>query len=478
MITARQAPDVQLVLDLLRERMGLAFPPNRRGEAVSAIRRRMAAAGVTDASAYIALLETDRRVLNDLVSECTIGETYFFREPEQLDYIRREVIPEIGARRTTGPIRAWSAGCAAGEEAYSLSILFQEAALGDRAVVVGSDAARSRLARARQGRYTRWSLRGVPAPVVQRYFSRRGKEYQLSADVRASVRFGYLNLAGAAYPSTASGIWEVDLLLCRNVLIYFDRDALPAIAERLFRTLAPGGWLFLGASDPSLSALAPFETVSTDRGIAYRRPPTRGSVAVSVSQRVEPTRLSEAPAAEPPRARPTTAAPRRSTSGGQSGNAPRPRKTNADTPARTTTPPATIAGPSAEAAESIRALANRGQLAEAGLACAAALERDSTSPDLLYLHSVLLAQAGHYREAATAARRALYVQGDLAVAHMVLGSVLVRLNDRDGARRAFRNAVRVLQGSDPAESVPGSGGEPAGQLLDLARAQLELLEAS
>jgi chemotaxis protein methyltransferase CheR len=123
----------------------------------------------------------------------------------------------------------------------------------------------------------------------------------------------------------------------------------------------------------------------------------------------------------------------------------------------------------------VRALANRGELADAGRACAAALDRHRGSAELAYLHAVLLLQGSRPVEAAAAARRALYLDRDLVVAHLALGDALARTGDVAGARRAIRNAQRLLASLAPEEIVPASDGEPAGHLAELARAQLSCL---
>ncbi|MBW3554762.1 MAG: protein-glutamate O-methyltransferase CheR [Gemmatimonadetes bacterium] len=452
------------VLELLRRRAGLVFPDGRRGEIDGAVERAMRAAAVPDVAAYVELLSASEPALDRLISACTVGESYFFREPEQLEYIRREVVADLAERRPSGSIRVWSAGCASGEEAYSLAILLRECGLGDRIEVVGTDVARDRLARARRGHYRRWSLRGAAEPLVRSYFRRRGAGYELVPEVRSAARFRYLNLAAGDYPSSGSGVWEMDLILCRNVLIYLDRDALPDVARRLYSALAPGGWLFLAASDPSLSPFAPFETVMTDRGLAYRRPlaPARRSAPPRAREVAPPSAAAAVPEARTPRVRADPGAPPR-----ESLPAGRARAGSPATP--------TVGREPGTGPERVRELADRGLLEEAGLACAAALEEDGPSAELLYLHSLLLGQAGHHAEAAAAARRALYLQDDLVVAHLALGTAAARLDDAPGARRAFEAAVRLLSTVDPADTVPGSGGEPAGRLLELARAKLRLV---
>lgn len=123
----------------------------------------------------------------------------------------------------------------------------------------------------------------------------------------------------------------------------------------------------------------------------------------------------------------------------------------------------------------VRSLANRGDLVDAGRECVAALERHRDSAELLYLHAVLLAEAGRHAESARAARGALYLDRELIVAHIALGSALARVRDNPGAHRALRNAERLLGGMSPDAVVPASDGEPAARLSEMVRMRLTLL---
>src|SRR5690606_26511129 len=144
---------------------------------------------------------------DELIASLTIGESYFFRDPGQFALLRNELLPQVAAQREHGPIRLWSAGCAAGEEAYSLAILSEELGLHARASVLGTDISRTRLAAARQGVYTKWALRGLDAETVERYFTQARNRYTLRPSFRERVDFRYLNLAEDRYPSLTAGIW-------------------------------------------------------------------------------------------------------------------------------------------------------------------------------------------------------------------------------------------------------------------------------
>jgi chemotaxis protein methyltransferase CheR len=262
-------PPLEDVVAYVTRHTGLATA-NRRAGLEDGIRRAMARAGVTDPAAYLDLLERDTGALDDLLEELTVGETYFFREPGQFEFLRRTVLPEF--RRSGRRPRAWSAGCATGEEAYSLAILFEQEGLGEAGAILATDLCRSALERARRGVYRPWSLRGEAAALARPYLEATGKCFRVSAAVRRLVTFRPLNLARDDYPSVSTGTTALDLILCRNVLIYFDAETVRRVAARLRAALAPGGWLLTASSDPPLAELAPFATVVTPHGVVYRRP--------------------------------------------------------------------------------------------------------------------------------------------------------------------------------------------------------------
>ncbi|MBC7818111.1 MAG: chemotaxis protein CheR, partial [Planctomycetaceae bacterium] len=168
-------------------------------------------------------------------------------------------------------LRAWSAGCASGEEAYSLAMLFDSEGWAGRSHVLGTDISARALAAARRGSYREWSFRGDGAAQALRFVTRRSEEHVIADALRGRVEFKPLNLAIENYPSMAAGTVALDLILCRNVLIYFDLATVASVARRLFESLVPGGWLVTGASDPPLGEHAPFETVIAPEGVFLRR---------------------------------------------------------------------------------------------------------------------------------------------------------------------------------------------------------------
>ncbi|HEX2206000.1 MAG TPA: protein-glutamate O-methyltransferase CheR [Longimicrobium sp.] len=481
---------VEEVLELLRARAGLVFSDARREVALAGVFRAMEAAGVADASVYARLLRRSGRAVEALLAEVTVGETYFFRDAAQWAVVRERAIADILARRGPGhTLRAWSAACSTGEEPYTLAIVCEELGVARR--IVGTDLSEPRLKAARAARYGRWALRDVPAETVARWFRRRGDAWELAPAARRGVELRRMNLVDEAWP----GIGEMDLVLCRNVLIYLERDAVAAVARRLLGALADGGWLFLGPSDPPVSDFAPCEVVVTPAGLAYRKTAGARSLVSFGEGRSAVHVPAPKPAAAPP------AIPVSPPAGGApaGGAAPFAHRPAVEVPSPETVPSAeavarayaardygrvaALARARAEAGEDdaataalrVRALANRGELAEAEAACGAALERHRESAPLHYLRALLLSRAGRPAEAAAGARQAAYLDPEMAVAHLLLATELLRLGQREGGRRALRAAERVLEAMPPGAAVAESDGETAAHLLRSARARLALL---
>ncbi|NRD47694.1 CheR family methyltransferase [Corallococcus exiguus] len=265
-------PGFKEVLALVEERAGLAAP-SCLAAALEGIQRAMARANQDDVDVYLRAVSFDNALLDDLLTELTIGETYFFRTHEHFDHLRRVVLPELRERQ--GPehlMRAWSAACSSGEEPYSIAALLMAEGWEDHMTVRATDVSRTALQRAQQARYTDWSLRGPSADRMRPHLKQEGRFYWLSQDVKRRVQLGYLNLALETWPSAESGLWQLDVIFCRNVLIYFNRATIEGVARRLHASLDDGGYLFTGPSDPPLGDYAPFEPVLTEWGVLYRKP--------------------------------------------------------------------------------------------------------------------------------------------------------------------------------------------------------------
>lgn len=486
------------VADLVRERTGLVFPDARVSDVEETIRRMMTRRGIDDLPRLTSLLRDDEAAREAFVADLTIGESYFQRDPAQFTLLREQVLPQLLQNRPADrPVRVWSAGCAAGEEPHTVAMLFDELGVLDRCDIVGTDIARARLAQAQSGVYSNWSLRNTGPELRDRYFAAHGRFFELTPRIRARVDFRYLNLAEDSYPSLSTGIWGMDLILCRNVLIYFDKPTVEHVAQRLLASLSEDGWLLMGASDPAISEMVDCDVVLTDAGLAYRRSGAAGSGDVRGPQ----PHARDAATDTPDFAASTAWQPEDEDNAYLPEPAPdvepqaahevpmAPGTANDDAivaayHARDFDAVVELAAAAADGGTIglsgwtawVRALANQGCLDRAGEVVARALDAHGVAAELMYLHAVLLLQAGRTGDAAAAARRALYLDRKLVVAHLTLAEAERRSGSLAGATRALRSAAALLDAMPHDAEVPASDGETAGRFAELVRVKAGLLE--
>jgi chemotaxis protein methyltransferase CheR len=275
---------------LIASRLGLDFPAGRQAALERGLLSACRTSAVSAPEAYLAWLATlpdESQEWRRLVGHLTVGETYFFRDRASLAALEQHVLPSlIAARRAQGilQLRIWSAGCATGEEPYSLAILLDRL-LPDRSdwrlLILATDINPDALQAARRGLYRPWSFRATPAWLRERYFHHRGAAtFEVDPRIRQLVTFAWLNFADERSLALRADTSAMDVILCRNVLIYFTHEAQRATVARLQRALAPGGWLFVGAAETSADLLRPLVPVNFPDAILYRKEPTAGAPAL------------------------------------------------------------------------------------------------------------------------------------------------------------------------------------------------------
>lgn len=266
--------DIAGVGALLYRWTGMIFGANKRYYIERRIGARMARSGVSDVARYIDWAARDAAEREALINAFTINETYFYREEHQFAALAREILPElIRTRRPGDLIRIWSMPCSTGEEAYSIAIwLLENWPLVDayHIEIVGSDLDTAALAQAQAGRYAARALARLPDAVVDRYFEpERGHRRKIIDDLRESVRFTPANIVDRA---TLAGLGRFDVVLCRNLLIYFDDDSRLLAASNLFESLNSGGFVCLGHSESMARITDRFTMARLEDAIVYRKP--------------------------------------------------------------------------------------------------------------------------------------------------------------------------------------------------------------
>ena len=457
------APLVAEFSGFLAERIGLHFPPARHDE----LRLRMEGAarhfGQPDADACMGWLMAAplaREQVEALAGQLTVGETYFFREPDIFQAIAQRILPElIRARAGRRRLRLWSAGCSSGEEAYSLAIALErmgEVLEGWEVTLLATDINPGFLRKGAEACYGEWSFRGVEPELKERYFKRNHEgRHELAARIRDRVNFAYLNLAEDAFPSLLTNTTAIDLILCRNVLMYFAPEVITRIGARLRDALSEDGALFVGAAETLLVRPAGMRSEQFGGVTVFRKsPPSAPDRPVPVARFWR----------EAPRAPALVLPPRIETPGTRA--IPPPVRA---TPERSADTPQSLA-------QLARRHANAGDL-EAALECSGrALAADKLDPAAHYLHALIEIEIGRTEDAARALRRAIFLDRGFVMAHFALASLCLARGEGPRARQHVANARMLLVDYAPQDPVPEAEGMSAARLLAALASMQELAD--
>ena len=522
MKTSRAIGDANLArfVDLIEAHLGLRYAASSLGELEAALAARMRALQCRSSDAYLKRLESEVSMhdeLRELAARLTIGETYFFRSPEQLSVFSEVAVPRLNRDDPARQLRILSAGCSTGEEPYTLAMTLL--GLGPSAPaevsILAIDINPEALAKARRGCYSAWAMRSTPADCVEKYFRRERTQFVLDERVRAMVRFDERSIALEDHQ-----FWQphrFDVIFCRNVVMYFSARVVAAVIARFARVLAPDGFLFLSHAEP-LRGISQAFHVEHAQGTFYyvlrqagAAPISLRSVAWPISPRKDPARPLIPP---PSRGRLNASA-----SLHRSGSIRRPAVTAncavvAPAVVELAPPPLAAASPAAkDASLSLGAALMKAEQYDAALAALDALApADRRDPDVLLLTAIIQVERGHLDRAAElcaallalddlnaaahyltalchehGGRRAaaidsyrvgVYLDSAFAMPHLRLGLMFRREGDLAGARRELQNAAMLLAQEDPARVLLFGGGFSRGTLIDLCAAELRLCESS
>ncbi|MBI5511635.1 MAG: hypothetical protein HY903_23000 [Deltaproteobacteria bacterium] len=450
---------VTFIGDHLKRHCGMSFREHNLDDLARAVRRAAAQFTAGDPLRLAALLPgtEGEQALGWLVRELTIGESYFFRIFEQFTTLRR-VIPTLHDEKVKAgdpEFRVWSAGCAAGEEAYSLAILLRQSLpRGTPGRVIGTDINPEFLSRAAAGEYSSWSLRGLEEHERAAYFEQTGdNRFLLRADFKTGVSFRYHNLRHDPAVVLVGGAL-FDVILCRNVLIYFEPDMAAAVALQLAGVLGRGGYLLFGPSDPVPAELEGLERCEDNAGIMFHRPFVAPPVTAATRQRRRPKGAGRASAKAPPPG----------------------RRTVVTRPAAVAPEPATPVDAAALRRAEAHLLANRGQLDAAVASVERWLSTAPTSLDASYLLASLERRRGNDGRALELLRQCLYLDPCYVLAHFATAEIHAAAGNRDAARGGFSNTLDLLANLDDEALLPGSDEITAGWLKLVVNGRLRRAE--
>ncbi|MFL6287951.1 MAG: CheR family methyltransferase [Actinomycetes bacterium] len=468
-MTARVLSDEEygVITASLVRMAGLVFDASRRGAITAIISERMSKTKHPSIESYLAYTESalgmdERQQLLDAV---TIQETHFFRNLPQVEALRRDVLPDLLRRnRATGrPLTIWSAGCSTGEEPYTIAMLLVEILqeTGSYPVrIIGTDVSAAALDVARAGVYSGRTIQLAEPGAVERWFDRAGDgSYSVAQPVRDMVEFRLQNLV-IDEPPFAAG--EVDLIVCRNVTIYFGKETTTRLVGSFHRVLAIGGYLLLGHAETLWQISDEFSLLPVGEAFVYRKD-------ASAPSRRGGAHPSARPAAPPSQ-------PRRVMQNVLRVPGLRPRKPTpspAPAPPPTTTPK--LPSPVEDMLRAREAL-NAGNYAEA----ASLAERATAAHPLLVEGYIIegraLSNQGDDDGAIVALRKAVFLDPGAAQAHFLLATTLSRVGDPNGAALSFASAAETLPNASAETLSELLDGRAVSDLVDLCRQLAESLQ--
>lgn len=478
-------------VSFLYQKLGLVIQDHQLRSMRDTIEQGCHLFGYREAEAYLETLEfssTSSPEMEQLIAGVTIGESYFFRDHKQISFLRDHWLPElIKGRRIEGnrSLRIWSAGCSNGQELYTVAMLLAELIpdLDEWNIhLLGTDINADVLSNAVHGHFTEWSFRAMTDAMRERYFSSQNRGYVIHSALRRMAHFTYLNLADDDYPSILTQTNALDLILCRNVFIYFDHPVIERVMQKFTRSLTPGGMVMLGASDLMVSSSS--ELVLKQKGEIFYYHKRREQEPVFTH--VTPERPVQAA---------TIPAVTRTRVGKSAKRAPAGHKpTRLSAAAQVDQQLQTMLHESRwdEALLEIRKLveqqgatalllqheakvmANLGALEDASRLCNQSLELDSLDKHAHFLKGMILSEMGQEDAAEQSFRKTIYLDSQFAEAHFQLGTLLFRQEKGGVGLKFLKNALQLSRQADPEAELHHAAGMTFQRFAEILENEMEI----
>jgi chemotaxis protein methyltransferase CheR len=396
--------------------------------------------------------------INILASHLTVSETYFWREQQVFAALTDHILPELirSKKKAEKSIRIWSAGCATGEEPYSLAIALQKTVpeITDwNITILATDINPKALDKAAAGIYGPWSFRTTPDWLKTRYFHRHeDRKYEIIPEIKNMVTFSCLSLTEDDTYSFI-GKNKMDIIFCRNVLMYFTEEWIKRISQNLFHSLSEDGWFVVSSSELSSQTFPQYKTVNFPGAVLYRkgkngathslpsRVPVKEEVQLINTSPIHPFSFSPFLPLNP--SPPSTFTRHSPGEGG-----PSPLQQPHPVPEET----------SATKIFAIRLLANQGYLSEALSLCNEAIESGKLVSGLYFMRASILQEMDKSSEAIASLKQAIYIDPDYIMGHFTLGNLFIGQGNAKNAKRYFNNVLNLLSRHADDDILPESEG--------------------
>jgi len=441
-----------------------------------------------------------------LIAGITIGESYFFRDRAQMDYLSAVILPKlITKRRNEGRLflRIWSAGCSEGQELYSVLMLLDQL-LPDleqwNLHLLGTDINILALASALKGSYSEWSLRSTNNSTREKYFTLEDKSWVINQHLQRRVKFSYLNLYGDNFPSILSETNALDLILCRNVFIYFDQNTATTVMQKLYQSLAPGGFLLQGASDLIDGANScGFEHHICESTSYFVRPLSpqadTGYTQPIFAEDITPAAVKKSTSYSSNDTEEISSQPR---------NIPESRDDHQVID--TLTPIAVALKAYREIIQLLtkedwehalvsidkqinqgddnaliwqfkaKALANLGRSKDALQACNISIRHDPEDKHTYFIQALVYMESRRLEKAELALRRTLYLDRDFVEAHYHMGLLHLLQGKRESGLKSMHNALEIAESADPQRSLHDAAGMNHARMATILRNELRMYQ--
>ncbi|MDD2490572.1 MAG: CDC27 family protein [Bacteroidales bacterium] len=469
------------IAKLIESSMGLTFQPNRFSEYTKQLNSVIKTLGYDNLDAFYAKISRSNNSLSldekkIIATHLTVSETYFFREAPAISMFKNKIIPEIIRKKNGSLITIWCAGCSSGEEPYTLSMILKEnfpQLSSENYKIIATDINPNVLEKAKNGIYTQWSFREMPDKYLKKYFVKEGNNYKISDRIKNSVIFEFLNLASDPFPGESLKDEPIDIIFCRNVLMYLNHEIIKKIAQRFYNILNDSGWFipsqvelndeFFGhfnkiysedavfykkEKNETTKLIFPFSLNKTDKCIVKKTKPIKDKKSFeSVNYNKEKENTFSNSQLE------------NLFSDGKYKECIEISKEEIETGSNNVFLLQTIA----------KCYANTGEYEKAILLLDQLISKGGSSDDIFYLYGTILIEQNQIEEAKAMFKKGLYMNSEHLLSHLMLGNILRIEGNNRAASIHYRNVYEIslkIKDDDLVRVSGGLNGERIRELVE------------
>ncbi|MGB8490157.1 MAG: CheR family methyltransferase [Bacteroidales bacterium] len=448
------------IAKMVNLRLGLDMPPERYSGLKNSLKPASAEFGYKNLKEFVNWLLTaplNKDQLEILAAHLTINETYFWREPSVFEALEKYILPDLLHQAAVEKklLRIWSAGCSTGEEPYSIAIaLHRITGPKDQEIkIYATDIDTKALSTARTGIYGSWSFRNTPEWLKSTYFRRVGdQKYEIVPFIKKMVSFHSCNLTDTECSPASQANVTMDIIFCRNVLMYFTREWARKISDKLTQSLSKSGWLAVSSCELSSGLLPELTPVNFPGAVLFRKLPAKAAHNFIQTTKT-PVILNQPVLLR--KFKPVKTAP---------------SEVRPDNKSKVDSNPALQNHK--DIVTKIRSLAGKGELTQALSACNKTISGHKLDAGLYFLRASILQEMNENREAIRSLKQAVYIEPNHIMGHFNLGSLYFREGKIKSAERHFRNALELLNGWAENDIPEGSEGLAASRIRDIVMVNL------